>query len=132
MSTNNPTHTASCLCESVKMDIYQDLEKAIACHCTMCRKITGSFFISTDVKDENLKIYGIEDIQIHESSEKVQRAFCKKCGSCLWWKAKSKNQTSITLGIINGKTNTEIGLHIFTNNKGDYYKICDGVEQNPS
>ena len=32
-------------------------------------------------------------------------------------------------GLIDGKTKMRKGKHIFTKNKGDYYKIADGLPQ---
>lgn len=42
-------HRGSCLCGAVRFEVDGDLAPPDACHCTLCRRHSGHFFVSTDV-----------------------------------------------------------------------------------
>jgi hypothetical protein len=77
----------SCLCGAVRLEIQEPLERSPeACHCSQCRKQSGSFLIAVSVRRTALHIEGNESVAWYKSSEKVQRGFCRVCGSTLFWK----------------------------------------------
>lgn len=92
--------------------------------------MTGHYLASTDVARSALTINGKENITWFKSSEKVQRGFCAKCGSTLFWDPIFQDWTSIAMGAFDGETQTTLGKHIFVSEKGDYYNIADGLPQN--
>ena len=77
----------SCLCQSVTFEVDGDIPHPVACHCTMCRKISGHFWAATGFKREKLKLTGEENLTWFQSSENVRRGFCKNCGSALFFDA---------------------------------------------
>tara|TARA_R110000772_G_scaffold134717_1_gene243328 strand:- start:526 stop:921 length:396 start_codon:yes stop_codon:yes gene_type:complete len=127
--TESPIHHGSCLCGAVKITVEGDLPRPDACHCTKCRKQTGHYFASTDVSEQALTVEGEENVHWYQSSEKVRRGFCGTCGSTLFWDANSKDKIAIAMGLFDGATGTRLWGHIFTDNKGDYYEIADGLLQ---
>jgi hypothetical protein len=122
--------TGSCLCRAVTFEIPGPLAPATACHCTQCRKQSGHYWASTDVKKSELKLTGEENVTWFQSSPKVRRGFCSKCGSALFWDPIFKDIIGVAAGAIDNPTGTKLALHIFTADKGDYYEIGDGVPQN--
>ena len=125
-------HTGSCLCGAVEFEVTEELKAPDACHCDACRKSTGHYLVSTDVKEDALKISGEENISWFQSSEKVRRGFCLMCGSTLFFDPIDKQKHSwigVALGSITSKTNIKIEEHIFVAEKGDYYEINDGAPQ---
>jgi hypothetical protein len=120
----------SCLCRAVTFEVPGPLVPATACHCTQCRKQSGHYWASTDVKKADLKLAGEESITWFQSSPKVRRGFCSKCGSALFWDALAKDTIAVSMGSIDVPTDTTLALHIFTAFKGDYYALGDGVPQN--
>lgn len=103
------------------------------CHCTQCRKWTGHVLASTEVPRDAISIEGEENIKWYHSSKKVRRGFCSQCGSPLFFDPIDKqkhNWISVALGAFATPTDTNIELHIFTAEKGDYYEILDGAKQN--
>ncbi|MGL4573307.1 MAG: GFA family protein [Burkholderiaceae bacterium] len=124
--------TGSCLCGAVSLEIDEPLEKSPeACHCTQCRKQTGNFFVGVNVRRSALRVTGEEHITWYQSSEQVQRGFCSKCGSALFWKPTIPGYewTSVMLGCLNTSMQLTIAKHIFVANKGSYYEITDGAPQ---
>ena len=121
-------HKGSCLCGDIRFEVTGELEPAIACHCTQCRKQTGHYFASSDVPRAALHVTG--NVSWYASSEKVRRGFCARCGSTLFWDPIRKDRIAIALGAFDTPTQTRLKMHIFVASKGDYYDIGDGLPQN--
>ncbi len=72
---------------------------------------------------------GEENITWYQSSEKVRRGFCSTCGSSLFWDSIQNDKIAVAIGALDGPSGTQLAMHIFTSEKGDYYSIADGVTQ---
>jgi len=103
--------------------------KATACHCRQCRKQSGHYFASADLPKSAVKLSGAEHLNWYQSSAKVRRGFCSRCGSWLFWEPLFQEWTSVALGAIDGETGIKLERHIFVAYKGDYYNIADGLPQ---
>jgi len=122
--------TGSCLCGSVKLTIVETPGAPVACHCTQCRKQSGHYFASANVARSALTIAGEESVSWYQSSDKVRRGFCRRCGSVLFWDPPARDWISVAMGALDGPTGLELERHIFVADKGDYYTIGDGLPQN--
>ena len=122
--TTSTPHTGSCLCRGVTFEITGALPHPDACHCTQCRKTTGHFLVSTDVKKEALTVVQDDTLGWYASSEKVRRGFCTRCGSTLFWDPLAHDFVGVAMGAFDAPTRTKIGLHIHVASKGDYYEIA--------
>ena len=118
--------TGSCLCGAVKFEVDGPLRDVIACHCTQCRKQTGSYMSSTAAQDSDFKIVEDRGLKWYRSSDKAKRGFCGECGSVLFWKGDGRDYTSITAGSVDGATGVKLAGHIFCDDAGDYYVIAGG------
>lgn len=123
------THTGSCLCKAVSFRVSGDLPKPDACHCVQCRKHSGHFFVSTNVPNSAVTIEGENKIKWFQSSEHARRGYCAECGSSLFFDPIQHDWIAIAMGAFDGPTGTDLEMHIFTAEKGDYYAISDGVPQ---
>ena len=123
-------HRGSCLCGAVRFEIDGALPAPNACHCSQCRKQSGHFWASTDVLRTALRLHGESQITWFKVSEKAQRGFCSRCGSFLFWDPIGRETIAIAMGAFESPTNTQLNLHIFVADKGDYYDIADGLPQN--
>ncbi|WP_068083480.1 GFA family protein [Polycladidibacter stylochi] len=124
----------SCLCGEIRLTMRNLAEVSSSCHCGQCRKWGSGPFICAEVEEDDLAISDPKDyVGIYEASEYARRAFCKNCGSSLYWhghKLQGHEKTySISLGLIEGPTDVKEGRHIFCQSKGDYYDIAENVEQ---
>ena len=124
-------HSGSCLCGAVKFQVEGELKPPDACHCIQCRKTSGHYWASTDVPRQALKVEGEFNVAWFRSSEKVQRGFCSTCGASLFWDPIHKDFIGVAMGAFDAPTDTQLGIHIFVADKGDYYEIKDGLPQNP-
>ncbi len=128
--SDEPIHHASCLCGAVKIQVTGELPRPDACHCTICRKVSGHYYAGTDLPRERVSISGEEHITWYQSSPKVRRGFCKICGCTLLFDPIYRDWTSVSMGAFDGPTGTKLAIHIFVADKGDYYEIKDGLPQN--
>ena len=122
--------TGSCLCSAVRFEVDGPLKRPDACHCTQCRKQSGHYWASTDVPNDRLTIHGAESITWYRSSERVERGFCRVCGSSLFWKPLQKDVMGVAMGAFDSPTGTRLAMHIFAADKGDYYDITDDLPVN--
>lgn len=122
--------TGGCLCGAVRFEVSGPLDAPEACHCTMCRRQTGHFYVGTSVPKTALAIQRDEGLAWYRSSDKVRRGFCRQCGSSLFFEPVYRDWIGIQMGSFDGPTGTRMKGHIFAANKGDYYDITDGLPQN--
>ncbi|VAW73870.1 hypothetical protein MNBD_GAMMA10-2958 [hydrothermal vent metagenome] len=81
--------TATCCCEQATIKVEGDPKLHAVCHCSNCKKRTGSafgvsaYFMDTQVisKGGDTEIY-----EINNEETQQKRYFCKHCGSTLYWK----------------------------------------------
>ncbi|MEJ1997304.1 MAG: GFA family protein [Maritimibacter sp.] len=123
-------HHASCLCGAVQIEVEGDLPAPDACHCSICRKVSGHYFAASDVPRERVHIRGEDHVTWYQSSEKVRRGFCATCGATLFFDPPHRDWIGIAMGAFDTPTETRLKMHIFTADKGDYYEISDGLPQN--
>ena len=124
-----PAKTGGCLCGAVRYRVNGPLRPATACHCSQCRRMTGSFWMSTACADGDLEMIETRGLAWYQSSEVAQRGFCRECGSSLFWKRGDLDRIGITVGTMDGDSGVHIARHIFCADKGDYYEIADGLPQ---
>lgn len=114
-----------CLCAKIKYEIKTDkhIEEINSnyCHCTMCRKASGSGIATfiTLLKD-NVEINGLNDLVRYKSSENCIRSFCSNCGSQLFWENINENTIDIGIGSLNNPSEIvkiKPKYHFWTENK---------------
>ena len=123
-------HKGSCLCGAVTFDVEGALPPPNACHCSRCRKQSGHYFASTEVARDRLRISGSDNVSWYFSSERVRRGFCATCGASLFFDPPHRDWIAVAMGAFDGPTEARMNLHIFVDDKGDYYQIADGLPQN--
>ena len=119
--------TGSCLCGAVKYEVHGALRPVIACHCTQCRKQSGTYMSATAAADADFKMTEARGLKWYRASPEAGRGFCCECGSALFWKRDGSDSISITAGSIDGPTGVALEGHIFCESAGDYYEIAGGT-----
>jgi len=92
--------SGSCLCGVVTLTAESVKKEVGVCHCGMCRKWSAGPFFAVDCGPE-VSIDGQEHVSIYDSSEWAERAFCKKCGTHLFYRLKKNNQHMISPEFLN-------------------------------
>ncbi len=122
-------HTGSCLCGAASLSVSGKIDPVDSCHCVNCRKQSGHFFASANVPRASMVVSGEENLAWYQSSPKVRRGFCSKCGSTLFWDPSGYDWIAVAMGAFDTPTSTRLDRHIFVAEKGDYYDIADGLPQ---
>ncbi|HBD89482.1 MAG: aldehyde-activating protein [Rhodobacteraceae bacterium GWE1_64_9] len=80
--------TGGCLCGAVRYVAALDAEHQHlhACHCTMCRRVSGGVAFSVMVPAAAMRVNGAEHVTTYASSDWAARSFCARCGSGLWYR----------------------------------------------
>jgi hypothetical protein len=116
-----------CLCGAVRFRTSGRLPGVTACHCSQCRRQSGHHYAAIDVRDDALAVEGGDNVTWFRASDTAKRGFCRTCGSALFWKGDENDYTSVMAGAFDQPTGLTIGVHIFCDDKGDYYEIADGA-----
>lgn len=127
---SGPTLAGSCLCGAVCYAVADEFIYALNCHCSLCRRATGSAFkpfagIERDklriVKGEgSLKIFG---------DESAHDARCTMCGSLLYSVVRDGRFVHVTMGTLVDDPSIRPSKHIFVASKAPWFTITDNLPQ---
>ncbi|WP_083539402.1 GFA family protein [Enterovibrio coralii] len=111
-----PSLKGSCLCGQVTIEVHGEIECAIHCHCSMCRKAHGAQFASFGVvRSENIVIRSSGTIRKYRSSPTATRTFCECCGSNIEWIDHegefNRGRVSFSLGLLDTECVIKSELH---------------------
>ena len=74
-----------CMCRSVTYEVEDEFEYALNCHCSDCRRATGSAFKSlAGIELEKLRLVEGQDITMIYGDDFAHDWHCGKCGSLLY------------------------------------------------
>ena len=115
----------SCFCNNVTYEITGNLGIFQYCHCSRCRKFTGSAFASNIiVLPEQFKwLSGEEYIGRYEPQgpKYFATTFCKNCGSSLPWLVKTGKSVVVPAGTLDGDPEIKPTQNIFCASKAKWY-----------
>ena len=117
--------TGSCLCGEVNYEVTGNLGIFQYCHCSRCRKATGSAHAANIiVAPEHFSWRsGEENVGRYEvpQASHFANSFCKKCGSTLPWPTKSGKAVVIPAGTLDDHPGIEPMQNIFCGSKAQWY-----------
>lgn len=92
-----------CLCGAVRF-VAQNVPSTFGiCHCPSCRRWTGSALFEVSVKTDDLTWTGSEHIAMRATSDWAERAWCRECGTNLYFRHTKQDRwfggTDLPLGI---------------------------------
>ena len=122
----------SCLCGGVTYEIDSELGAVTNCHCSLCRKMSGSAFASgATIPTASFRfVAGVELLKEWLSSPGYHRVFCGRCGTPL---LKKKDQDPDNLrfrpGSLDSDPGVKVSKHIHVNSKAPWVEIKDGLPQ---
>jgi hypothetical protein len=126
-----PCLRGGCLCGSVTFEIDGPIHSLQACHCSRCRKFYGSAFGPIAIVDSGSFAYrsGEECIASFRSSERVNRYFCRQCGSPLPIAEPWDPLVGVPAGLLEDDPGQLISQHIFVASKAPWHEIPDTAVQ---
>jgi hypothetical protein len=91
-------HTGGCQCGAVRYAVHAPFTDPHICHCRMCQKAVGSFFVPL----AGVKLGDIEWTRgaptLYRSSTLAERGFCAACGTPLTFRYVDSGKLSVTIG----------------------------------
>src|SRR6218665_2198903 len=91
-------YTGGCQCGAVRYRAEGTLGDAHLCHCRMCQKAAGNYFLPlANAPREKFSVTRGEPGWF-QSSEIVRRGFCPACGTPLFYDALGAGHINVTLG----------------------------------
>ena len=125
--TDKELLTGGCLCGAVRYSAVAKPFAADYCHCSNCLKSTGAPVSAwMDFKTEQVDWLNRDCLVDFESSAKIRRGFCAKCGSTLTYRSVDHPEY-LTLAITS-LDNPELvrpTYHIHTENQLPWFTVDD-------
>ena len=126
-------YRGSCLCQGIKVEISGTISSVIYCHCSRCRKTSGSAFATNGYvnKSDFTIVSGEELLGCYETSNGKQRYFCSVCASPIY-SANLKDDTRyrLRLGILDDEIFEKPECHNFVSSKACWHAIESNLPQN--
>jgi hypothetical protein len=122
----------SCSCGAVTYRASAAPRVTVACHCSLCRKLTGSAFGVWALVPKTAFAWtqGESEITEHASSEHGRRLFCRRCGSTLG-SLTSRRPTFMHLaaGTLDGAPALKLSMHLYVASKAPWFEIEGALPQ---
>ncbi|TEW45105.1 GFA family protein [Psychromonas algicola] len=123
-------HSGSCLCGNVKFEIKGEFKRFFFCHCSRCRKISGSAhcanLFAPGAKltwlsgEDKVSFYRLE-------GSNFSRNFCSTCSSVLPIHAKTRDIIVVPAGCLDTDVDIQPQAHIHTASKGNWDKVLNDI-----
>ncbi|MGB3845009.1 MAG: GFA family protein [Sphingopyxis sp.] len=92
------TASGGCQCGAVRYRASAMLDTSHICHCRMCQKAAGNFFIALIGIPKDALTWTRGTPATFRSSEQVERGFCRACGTPLYYDYAGSRHLSVTTG----------------------------------
>lgn len=90
--------TGGCQCGAVRYSAAELHDNAHLCHCRMCQKAVGNLFAALVGSSKSKVTWTRGEPSVFRSSEHVERGFCEKCGTPLFYNYLSSERINLTIG----------------------------------
>lgn len=111
-----------CLCGKIQFEISGEVPNLYQCHCSLCRKATGSSAnIATFVDQEKYKwISGQDSVRSNIKETGFRSDFCTTCGSPVPNKLRDTDKYWIPAGLLEEAEDLKVVEHMYTNSKAQW------------
>jgi hypothetical protein len=119
-----------CFCGAVHYAVPDEFLYAMNCHCSNCRRTTGSAFKPfAGIERHKLRLTkGVNDLMIF-GEEKANDTHCKRCGSLLYSVVRDGAFVHVALGSLLDDPIIRPTKHIFVGSKAPWFTITDDLPQ---
>ena len=120
-----------CLCGAVSFELSGELPNLYQCHCSLCRKVTGSSANAAFrvARDQLAWTSGEDRVSEYETGTGFKSHFCSRCGSPLpnltaqgsaWW---------VPVGLLQDSDDLQVAAHLFVASRAAWDRIPDNGRQ---
>jgi hypothetical protein len=123
------TIPGSCLCGGVRYEVLGTPETASHCHCSRCRKQTGTFgTTSLRVRSESIRLLAGEGLlgTWQPAPDAGIKVFCTRCGSSLFGGQWPDGPiVSVRMGCVDADPGVRPERHIYTASAAPWFPVPD-------
>jgi len=120
----------SCYCGAVKYAVADRFRYAQNCHCSNCRRVTGSAFKPfAGIERHKLSIVAGGDQVMIYGEELGNNTHCRACGSLLYSVVREGEYVHVAMGTLIDAPSIRPSAHIFVGSKAPWFTITDDLPQ---
>jgi hypothetical protein len=124
------TLVGRCLCGAVQYAVADEFLYAANCHCSSCRRATGSAFKPfAGIEATELRLTQGSDTLLIVGNERAGDIHCRVCGSLLYSVVSDGARVHVTLGTLIDAPTIRPTHHIFVGSKASWFTITDDLPQ---
>ena len=129
-SSNETILVGECFCRDVRYEVADAFTYALNCHCSNCRRTTGSAFkpFAGIVREKFAVVSGADGLLIYGDAT-THDAHCGRCGSLLYSRVRDGAYVHVTMGTLRDAPAIRPSAHIFVGSKAPWYEISDDLPQ---
>lgn len=101
------SYSGGCQCGAVRYRVEGELSNPHLCHCRMCQKAAGNYFMPLAGTDPASFSITRGEPAWFNSSDPVKRGFCANCGTPLFFANTDDSHVAITLGSLDDPASVE-------------------------
>jgi hypothetical protein len=119
-----------CFCGAVAYTVPDEFLYAANCHCSNCRRTTGSAFkpFAGIEREKLLLAKGHEDLTVFGEDDGNDTR-CKVCGSLVYSVVRDGAHVHVAMGTLVDVPTIRPNKHIFVGSKAPWFAITDGLPQ---
>ena len=122
--------SGKCFCGAVEYSVDDSFVYAANCHCSDCRRTTGSAFKPfAGIPREKLALTKGADNLLIYGDPTGHNAHCRKCGSLLYSLVREAAWVHVAMGTLVDAPTIRPTHHIFVGSKAPWYEITDDLPQ---
>lgn len=119
-----------CFCGAVRYAVADEFIYAANCHCSDCRRATGSAFKPfAGIERAKLVVTKGEDSLLIHGDETANDTHCKVCGSLLFSVVRDGAFAHVAMGTLIDDPTIRPSRHIFVGSKASWFTITDDLPQ---
>jgi len=119
-------YEGSCLCGAIRVKITGSITDIIHCHCSLCRKSSGTAFATNGFVNTNA--FNVSDpgnkLRLYELKPGKKRHFCSVCASPIYSSnSGNQNKIRVRLGLLDSSISERPISHNFVSSKADWENL---------
>jgi hypothetical protein len=120
----------ACLCGAVRYELVDAFVYALICHCSQCRRATGSAFKPFGgIPKDALALVAGDDAILRYGGDSAHDVHCGRCGSLLYSWFRDSPYVHVTYGTLQDAPALRPTAHIYVGSKAPWDVINDGLPQ---
>ena len=119
-----------CFCGAVQYQVADAFLYAMNCHCSNCRRTTGSAFKPfAGIERSKLVVSTGDNALLIQGDERNNDTHCKACGSLVYSIVRDGAYVHVALGTLVDDPTIRPSRHIFVGSKAPWFTITDDLPQ---